>query len=87
MFTYVFLPLYLIFPEGGLLKPKHVGNFIPRRSTICLLTVSAFNWHCVFDARNMNSIKYELFLVIQDLLQVYVTSKLSSSLAVIKQRG
>jgi len=41
----------------------------------------------MFDARNMNSIKYESFLVIQDLLQVYVTNKLSSSLAVIKQRG
>jgi hypothetical protein len=33
------------------------------------------------DARNMNNIKYESFLVIQDLLQVYVTDKLSSSLA------
>jgi hypothetical protein len=38
----------------------------------------------MFDARNMNNIKYEPFLVIQDLLQVYVTNKLSSSLAVIK---
>jgi len=30
----------------------------------------------MFDARNMNSIKYESFLIIQDLLQVYVTNKL-----------
>jgi len=41
----------------------------------------------MFAARNMNNIKYESFLVIQDLLKVYVTNKLSSSLAVIKQRG
>jgi hypothetical protein len=40
----------------------------------------------MFDARNMNNIMYESFLVIQDLLRVYVTNKLSSSFAVIKQR-
>jgi hypothetical protein len=41
----------------------------------------------MFDARNMNNFKCESFLIIQDLLQVYVTNNLSSSLAVIKQRG